>query len=111
MPSAALSDEAIWGLPGAKVAETRKGAETFCETPLLQLLRQGASHDPDALLLAEALPFRYSGPALMLADILAAPDRIWRPDAMPDSDAPFSVHMTSGSSGRPKGIVLSARSV
>ena len=28
-PSAPLNDDAIWGLPGAKVAELRKGAETF----------------------------------------------------------------------------------
>src|SRR5436305_724436 len=194
MPSAALDGEAIWGLPGAKVAEPRKGAETFCETPLFELLRQAAAHDPDAvalvgrsgalryhdllrisqntaaalaariapgeavacllprqpeaiaavigclisgrvslildptysarrqlelhadlapaaLLLPEALPTRYDAPALMLADVLAGPARVWRPDAAPDPDAPLSVHMTSGSSGRPKGIVLSARSV
>ena len=194
MPSALLNDDAIWGLPGAKVAEPRKGAETFCETPLWELLCQGAAHDPDAvalvgrsgalrygdllriaqntaaalaeriapgeavacllprhpeaiaallgclisgrvcliidpanpalrqrdllmdlapaaLLLAEMPPLRYDAPALMLADVLAGPDRIWRPDAAPDPDAPLSVHMTSGSSGRPKGIALSARSV
>ena len=194
MPSALLNDEGIWGLPDAKVAERHKGADTFCETPLLELLRQGAAHNPDAvalvsrsgalrysdllriaqntaamlaeriapgeavacllprqpdaiaaligclvsgrvclildpanpalrqrdllmdlapaaLLLAEALPFRYEAPALMLTDVLAGPDRIWRPDAAPDPDAPLSVHMTSGSSGRAKGIVLSARSV
>jgi acyl-coenzyme A synthetase/AMP-(fatty) acid ligase len=194
MPSAFLTDETIWGLPGAKVAEPRAGAETFCETPLWEVLRRGAAHDPDAvalvgrsgalrygdllriaqntaaalaervapgeavacvlprrpeaiaaligcaisgrvclivdpanpalrqrdllmdlapaaLLLAEAPPHRYDAPALMLADVLAGPDRVWRPDAAPDPDAPLTVHMTSGSSGRPKGIVLSARSV
>lgn len=194
MPSAPLNDDAIWGLPGAKVAECHKGAEAFCETPLLELLRRGAAYDPDAvalvgrsgalrysellriaqntatalaeriapgeavaclvprrpeaiaaligslisgrvclildpanpalrqrdllsdlapaaLLLAEAAPLPYDAPALMLADVLAGPDRIWRPDAAPDPDMPLSVHMTSGSSGRPKGIVLSARSV
>src|SRR5436305_2616179 len=194
MPSAPLNDDAIWGLPGAKVAEPRKGAETFSETPLWELLCRGAAHDPDAvalvgrsgalrygellriaqntaaalaeriapgeavacllprrqdaiaaligclisgrvclvldpanpalrqrellmdlapaaLLLAEMPPLQYDAPALMLADVLAGPDRFWRPDAAPDPDAPLSVHMTSGSSGRPKGIVLSARSV
>ena len=194
MPNARLNDDTIWGLPGAKVAERREGIETFCETPLLELLRQGAANDPDAvalvgrsgalrfsdllriaqntaatlagriapgeavacllprrpeaiaaligclisgrvclvldpanpalrqrellmdlapaaLLLAEMPPLQYDAPALMLADVLAGPDRFWRPDAAPDPDAPLSVHMTSGSSGRPKGIVLSARSV
>jgi acyl-CoA synthetase (AMP-forming)/AMP-acid ligase II len=194
MPSALLNDDAIWGLPGAKVAEPRKGADAFCETPLWELLCQGAAHDPEAvalvgrssalrygellriaqntaaalaariapgeavacllprrpeaiaallgclisgrvcliidpanpalrlrdllmdlapaaLLLAEMPPLRYDAPALMLADVLAGPDRIWRPDAAPDPDVPLSVHMTSGSSGRPKGIALSARSV
>src|SRR5205823_12982483 len=194
MPNARLNDDTIWGLPGAKVAERREGIETFCETPLLELLRQGAANDPDAvalvgrsgalrysdllriaqntpatlagriapgeavacllprrpeaiaaligclisgrvclvldpanpalrqrellmdlapaaLLLAEMPPLQYDAPALMLADVLAGRDRIWRPDAAPDPDAPLSVHMTSGSSGLPKGIVLSARSM
>ena len=194
MPSAPLNDDAIWGLPGAKVAEPRKGAETFSETPLWELLCRGAAHDPDAValvgrsgalrygellriaqntaaalaeriapgeavacllprrpdaiaaligclisgrvclvlnpanpalrqrdllmdlapaafLLAEMPPLRYDAPTLMLADVLAGRDRIWRPDAAPDPDAPLSVHMTSGSSGLPKGIVLSARSM
>ena len=194
MPSAPLNDDAIWGLPGAKIAELRKGTETFCETPLWELLCHGAAHDPDAValvgrggalrygdmlriaqntaaalaeriapgeavacllprrpdaiaaligclisgrvclvlnpanpalrqrdllmdlapaafLLAEMPPLRYDAPTLMLADVLAGRDRIWRPDAAPDPDAPLSVHMTSGSSGLPKGIVLSARSM
>src|SRR5438045_5763535 len=194
MPSAPLNDDAIWGLPGAKIAELRKGTETFCETPLWELLCHGAAHDPDAValvgrggalrygdmlriaqntaaalaeriapgeavacllprrpdaiaaligclisgrvcliidpanaamrqrdlltdlapaafLLAEMPPLRYDAPTLMLDDVLAGRDRIWRPDAAPDPDAPLSVHMTSGSSGLPKGIVLSARSV
>jgi len=167
MPSAPLNDDAIWGLPGVKVAEPYRGAETFCETPPFELLRQGAALDPDAialvgrsgalrygdllriaqntaaalaeriapgeavacvlprrpeaiaalvgcaisgrvclildpanpalrqrdllidlapaaLLLAEEPPLRYDAPALMLADVLAGSDRIWRPDAAPD---------------------------
>ena len=194
MPNARLNDDTIWGLPGAKVAESRKGSERFCETPLWELLRHGAAHDPDAvalvgrsgalryhdllriaqntaaalaeriapgeavacllprqpqaiaalmgclisgrvclildpanpaprqhdlladlapaaLLLGDAPPLRYDAPILTLADVLAGPDRVWQPDGTPDPDAPLSVHMTSGSSGRPKGIVMSARSV
>src|SRR4029079_7351111 len=169
MPSALLNDEGIWGLPGAKVAERHKGADTFCETPLLELLCQGVAHNPEAvalvsrsgalrysdllriaqntaamlaeriapgeavacvlprqpeaiaaligclisgrvclildpanpalrqrdllmdlapaaLLLGETPPLRYDAPALMLTDVLAGPDRIWRPDAAPDPD-------------------------
>jgi len=51
MPSAPLNDDAIWGLPGAKGGELRKGAETFSETPLWELLCRGAAHDPDAVAL------------------------------------------------------------
>src|SRR5437763_7369547 len=193
MPSAPLNDDAIWGLPGAKIAELRKGTETFCETPLWELLCHGAAHDPDAvalvgrggalrygdmlriaqntaaalaeriapgeavacllprrpdaiaaligclisgrvclilnpanpalwqrdllmdlapavLLLAEMPPLRYDAPTLMLADVLAGPDRIWRPDTAPGPDAPGSVHMTPASAGRPRGLVLPAGS-
>src|SRR5947207_14841952 len=72
MPSALLKDDPIWGLPGAKVAESRKGIETFCETPLLELLRQGAAHDPDAVaLVGRSGALRYSD-LLRLAQNTAA---------------------------------------
>jgi non-ribosomal peptide synthetase component F len=66
---------------------------------------------PYALLLAEPVPFPFAGPVLLLRDALAVPvdEGDWVPDWNPD--APFVVYFTFGSSGRPKGIVLSARSV
>jgi non-ribosomal peptide synthetase component F len=72
------------------------------------LLADGA---PAALMLAAPLPFPFPAPVLMLSDALAGPDREWHADGDWDPDAPFAVYFTSGSSGRPKGIVLSARYV
>src|SRR5438045_9570579 len=61
MPNARLNDEAIWRLPGAKLAERREGIETFCETPLVELLRQGGANDPDAVaLVGRSGALRYS---------------------------------------------------
>src|ERR1051325_2525998 len=79
MPSALLNDEGIWGLPDAKVAERHKGADTFFETPLLELLRQGAAHKPDAdALVSRSGALRYSdllriaqNTAAMLAERIA----------------------------------------
>ena len=72
MPSALLNDDAIWGLPDAKVAEPRKGAETFCETPLWELLCQGAAQDPDAVaLVGRSGALRY-GELLRIAQNTAA---------------------------------------
>ena len=72
MPSAPLNDDAIWGLPGAKVAEPRKGAETFSETPLWELLCRGAAHDPDAVaLVGRSGALRY-GELLRIAHNTAA---------------------------------------
>src|SRR2546421_5542199 len=72
MPSAPLNDDAIWGLPGAKVAEPRKGAETFSETPLWELLCRGAAHDPDAVaLVGRSGALRY-GELLRIAQNTAA---------------------------------------
>src|SRR2546421_12099120 len=72
MPSAPLNDDAIWGLPGAKVAEPRKGAETFSETPLWELLCRGAAHDPDAVaLVGRSGALRY-GDMLRIAKNTAA---------------------------------------
>jgi acyl-CoA synthetase (AMP-forming)/AMP-acid ligase II len=42
---------------------------------------------------------------------LSGPDRHWRPDHVWDPDAPFDIHLMSGITGHPRGIVLSARSV
>lgn len=64
---------------------------------------------PAALMLAELLPCATTAPVLMLNDALAGPDRDWHPNHDWDPDAPFAVYFTSGSSGRPKGIVVSAR--
>src|SRR2546423_5628691 len=72
MPSAPLNDDAIWGLPGAKVAEPRKGAETFSEMPLWELLCRGAAHDPDAVaLVGRSGALRY-GELLRIAQNTAA---------------------------------------
>src|SRR5437764_13550202 len=72
MPGAPLNDEAIWGLPVAKVAEPRKGAETFSETPLWELLCRGAAHDPDAVaLVGRSGALRY-GELLRIAQNTAA---------------------------------------
>src|SRR5436309_2249302 len=72
MPSAPLNDDAIWGLPGAKIAELRKGTETFCETPLWELLCHGAAHDPDAVaLVGRGGALRY-GDMLRIAQNTAA---------------------------------------
>src|SRR5262249_61581982 len=79
MPSAPLNDDAIWGLPGVKVAEPYQGAETFCETPPFELLRQGAALDPDAIaLVGRSGALRYGdllriaqNPAAALAERIA----------------------------------------
>ena len=64
---------------------------------------------PAALLVTGSPPFTQPAPVLALADAMA--DRDWQAGGDWDADAPLAVHFTSGSSGRPKGIVLSARSV
>ena len=72
MPSAPLNDDAIWGLPGVKVAEPYQGAETFCETPPFELLRKGAALDPDAIaLVGRSGALRY-GDLLRIAQNTAA---------------------------------------
>ena len=77
----------------------------------LRLLLENAA---PALLLREAALARPAPgidlPDLTVAEALSTPDRDWvAPEA--DPDAPLAVHFTSGSTGLPKGIVLSARSV
>jgi acyl-coenzyme A synthetase/AMP-(fatty) acid ligase len=73
------------------------------------LLRDAA---PAALLLAEPLQFADAAPALMLHEALAGRNGSeWQADRAYDPDAPFVVYFTSGSSGRPKGIVHSARTI
>ncbi len=66
---------------------------------------------PAVILAAAPLKHPPAAPVLMLDTVLASSDADWRmgPDWNPDS--PLAVHFTSGSSGRPKGIVLSSRSV
>src|SRR5437763_15866952 len=72
MPSAPLNDDGIWGLPAAKVAAPRKGAETFSETPLWELLCRGAAHDPDTVaLVGRGGALRY-GELLRIAQNTAA---------------------------------------
>src|SRR5260221_6119796 len=51
MTLASPADEDIWGLPGAIMAPPIPGTEAFSTTPLLELLRAGAAHDPEAIAL------------------------------------------------------------
>jgi non-ribosomal peptide synthetase component F len=66
---------------------------------------------PAALLVAQPPPFAQAAPVLMLAQAMAQAGSEGEAEGEADPDAPLVVHFTSGSSGRPKGIVLSARSV
>ncbi len=66
---------------------------------------------PAALLVDHDPAFRHGVPIVTLRGVLCGTDQDWRLSHDWDPDAPFVVHFTSGSSGRPKGIVLSARSV
>lgn len=73
-----------------------------------------------AALLAEARPammlvstprgFPQAETELLLDDVVAGPAAAWQPDQPWNPDTPFAIHYTSGSSGIPKGIALSARS-
>ena len=72
-------------------------------------LLAGAGH---AALLTDRDPaFEPRAPVVLVRDAVAGPDRTWRPDHAWDPDAPFVVHYTSGITGVPKGIALSARSM
>jgi acyl-coenzyme A synthetase/AMP-(fatty) acid ligase len=70
-----------------------------------------ADAQPALLLLADPRPYQHPAPVMMLHEAVADQDRDWHADAEWDPDAPFAIYFTSGSSGRPKGIVLSARSM
>ena len=50
-PVISLSDETLWGLPGATVEGSLPGAEAFSATPLLTLLRASTALDPEAIAL------------------------------------------------------------
>ena len=67
-------------------------------------LNPGEPPDRMALLLEDAAPTLVLTPARAAAAPPAPPG--WNPPP-PDPDSPATVHFTSGSSGRPKGIVLS----
>lgn len=65
---------------------------------------------PAALLVSTPLGFLHSVPTLLLDQVLAGPAVTWRPDQPWNPDAPAAIHFTSGSGGKPKGIVISFRS-
>jgi acyl-CoA synthetase (AMP-forming)/AMP-acid ligase II len=84
--------------------------------PAQRLSAMLANAAPALLLVAEAPDLTTGIATLTLDEVLAetasAPDADsgWQPDFTVDPDAPSCVHFTSGSSGHPKGIVLSRRS-
>jgi non-ribosomal peptide synthetase component F len=45
----APADDASWGPPGALATPAIAGAETFCTTPVLDLMRSAAALNPDAI--------------------------------------------------------------
>lgn len=68
-----------------------------------------ANARPSAIVAAAPLNFAHPWPTLLLDQMLTGPAESWRPDQPWNPDAPASIHFTSGSSGKPKGIVLSFR--
>ena len=64
---------------------------------------------PAALLTSAPLRFAHTVPTLLLDQVLAGPVVAWQPDQPWNPDAPAAIHFTSGSGGKPKGIVLSFR--
>ena len=71
MNLATLTDDAIWGVPGALVTPPLPEAETFCATPLLDLLRAAAAPDPNAIALSGLTSELRFGDLLRLAENVA----------------------------------------
>ena len=117
----ARTPEAVCGLLGCLISgrltmilNPANPAERSAANPANPAERSAAMLEdacPAALLCDQDLAFRHAVPVVSLRAVVSGRDQDWRPSHVWDPDAPFVVHFTSGSSGRPKGIVLSARSV
>ena len=73
----------------------------------------GIASDPivGAIVAGDEMAIPTPKPVLRMSDILASDGNGWRVAPTWDADAPAAIHFTSGSSGTPKGIVLSERSI